>query len=114
MEIKVGLSKYTSILIDDWSTEDDDKNNIGQQLLKFVKESLGNIKVSEIKLVFVGDDRHTMRDGIVATFMVFTDNTAALMVSIVIRDDKDMIKVVANQIIEKIYSWKDIEDEENT
>jgi hypothetical protein len=114
MEIKVGLSKYTSILIDDWSTEDDDKNNIGHQLLKFVKESLGNIKVSEIKLVFVGDDRHTMRDGIVATFMVFTDNTAALMVSIVIRDDKDMIKVVANQIIEKIYSWKDIEDGENT
>ena len=40
MEIKVGLSKYTSILIDDWSTEDDDKNNIGHQLLKFVKESL--------------------------------------------------------------------------
>jgi hypothetical protein len=46
--------------------------------------------------------------------MVFTDNTAALMVSIVIRDDKDMIKVVADQIIEKIYSWKDIEDGENT
>lgn len=102
MELKLGLSSYRTILIEEWTTDDTDKN-IGTQILKFVKESLENFNVSEIKLVFVGDDRNKESNGIVGNVMVFPDDTAILMVSIVIKKDKEQIKTTADVIIDKLH-----------
>ena len=103
MDIKTGLANYKGMVVDEWTT-DDTEQNIGTQIVKFVKLNSKDIHIPELRMVFYGEP-HTGKDSISSTLLIFPDSNAVLLVALKM-NDKDQMEAVAKIIIDKMHEEK--------
>lgn len=103
MNIETGLANYKGMIVDEWAT-DDTEQNIGTQIVKFVKLNSKDIHIPELRMVFYGEP-HTGRDSISSTLLIFPDSNAVLLTALKM-NDKDQMKAIAEIIIDKMNEEK--------
>lgn len=113
MLIKTGLANYATITIDKW-TMDDTELNIGDQIAEFVKHHSLNDNIPEMKVAFVGDSSGSSKAYITATLMLFPDQNATLLVTINIKENRDILNSMAAMIIDKLQEFADSFEDKRT